>query len=88
MRRSRAAGSSPTWASVVPEHPRSHAEHAFVPTITTNDSGDRFLFSQDTLIYTDNQFRIDARRDANDISAGGNVAVSGYLIDCSVAACN
>ena len=66
------------------------ATHRFVPTFTAQINGpfDAFAFSQDTVIYADGSFSVHVQR--NDLPSSGfaSVAVSGYLIDCSVAPCN
>ncbi len=67
--------------------------HSFVPIFAGNslsDVRDHFLFSQDTLIYADPPgFEFSWRRSDNSgPQADMLVAVSGYLIDCSVATCN
>jgi hypothetical protein len=69
-----------------------HASHFFIPTHTASGvlgARDLFVFSQDTKIYSDsNSISIQLRRDPAFLDAQAVLSISGYLIDCSVAACN
>lgn len=66
--------------------------HSFVPTFTGTTTfltdSDVFAFSQDTTIYANGQVNIAVDRNGAVGSASGRAAISGYLIDCSVAPCN
>jgi hypothetical protein len=68
------------------------ATHHFVPSLTGTESGSGrpvFVFSQDTVIYHDQEeLFISLFRSHLSGQLVAEVAVSGYLIDCSVAPCN
>ena len=68
-----------------------YAEHAFVPTFLHADGqgNDVFAFTQDTMIYASGQVSVRFfRSPPGPGQALAAVSLSGYLIDCSVAACN
>jgi hypothetical protein len=69
-------------------------DHFFVPTLIATTGRDHFSFSQETTIYAGGaaccsaQVVFTAQRDAFFPTGDFEVSVSGYLIDCSVAACD
>ena len=66
-----------------------HAIHYFVPRFTGTLSGsDRYVFSQDTMIYADDELEIVLVRSASNSSGSADAGISGYLIDCSVDPCD
>ncbi len=64
--------------------------HHFVPTPTgTIGVEDVFAVSQETVIHDDGpQFLVSVTRNTNVDTGTAIVAVSGYLVDCSIAPCN
>jgi hypothetical protein len=64
-------------------------DYHFVPSLIGTDvSGSHFAFSQETLLYVDDEFIISWIRSDTASTATADVSVSGYLIDCTAASCN
>ncbi len=65
------------------------ADYDFVPTFTGPvQDRDAFAFSQNTVIYADQEFVVGVLR-GNTVGIGqASFGVSGYLIDCTAAPCN
>ena len=67
----------------------SNAVHRLVPTFTApTPIHDYFAFSQNAMIYAEDQFTYEVLRNTTGGEADAFVQISGYLIDCEVAACN
>jgi hypothetical protein len=66
------------------------ARYVLSPALTVSSSVDLYTSAQETVIYADGgtQVRIQTSRSGTTGDASLTVAMSGYLIDCSVAPCN
>jgi hypothetical protein len=81
--------------SFSPESGPLHPAHHFVPTFTgTAQSGvDLVVFSGETTFYVDDSggpagdIYVQVSRDSDQGTGSGSFTISGYLIDCSAAAC-
>ena len=82
------AGQSVALVQLLVSTDMGNAVHYFVPTRSAaSATAVRYLFSQDTTIYADDEIKVYVVRSASADGASADVAVSGYLIDCSAATC-